>query len=276
MRFSVERKPLLAALNAASGVTAGRTTLPILKCVRMSAIGSMVSVTATDLDQIVSSQIASEVGVEGLAIVSLDGFLAWCGTVKGGIVEVSADDATVALRCGTSTVTVLRVPDDEWPEWGGGIIEDRDIDPAPTLDALAALAPAQSNKEARYYLNGIALRDGGLIATNGHTLHAAKLDLGGDVILPRQGVALMMKALAGRPEKARFGHTETMWRLTLPRLTLTGKLVDGTFPDTSRIKVSSDTPEIRFIAEDAEDALKIVTAGARRGTPVRLRAADGK
>jgi len=142
------------------------------------------------------------------------------------------------------------------------------------LDALERVAPAISTEETRYYLNGVFFGkdEGGnpwaynLVATDGHRLHIASVQIPdatgairafthGYVIIPHKMVALLLSMRPKKNEPAismaihptyvpnDTGATETLTksqegskaRFRTNGTTLTGKFIDGTYPDYQRV-----------------------------------------
>jgi DNA polymerase-3 subunit beta len=108
---------------------------------------------------------------------------------------------------------------------------------------------AISTEETRYYLNGIylhAAKSGGAdvlrgVATDGHRLARVELplpegaaDIPG-VIVPRKTVGELRKLVEEAEAPVDVELSETKIRLSLGGITLTSKLIDGTFPDYERV-----------------------------------------
>jgi len=156
----------------------------------------------------------------------------------------------MAVKAGRSRFQLPTLPRDDFP-----VIVEGDLPTSFELPArvLAELVDrtrfAISTEETRYYLNGIFLHvsDGELkaAATDGHRL--ARFTLGlpegadgmPDVIVPRKAVGELRKLL----EEALDGNVEVDLSASKIRFTLggeggvvlTSKLIDGTFPDYSRV-----------------------------------------
>lgn len=109
---------------------------------------------------------------------------------------------------------------------------------------FAALVPAISKEETRYYLNGICVEasDGRIhmTATDGKTL--AMIDRaapeGSDglasSIIPRKAIAAVMAATGKAPAPLSVNITAKKVKFDLEGMTITSKLIDGKFPDWRR------------------------------------------
>ena len=71
MEFTINRDILFKSLSHAYGIIEKKTTLPILSNILISAKGSQIKITATDLDIIYSEVItAQEIKIEGSTTTS--------------------------------------------------------------------------------------------------------------------------------------------------------------------------------------------------------------
>src|SRR5262249_19296433 len=114
---------------------------------------------------------------------------------------------------------------------------------------------AISTEETRYYLNGIYLHPGSqggqptlrAVATDGHRLAQAELPLpaGAEgmpgIILPRKTVHELARLIESSETTISVGVSASKARFDIGtdkeigRVTLTTKLIDGTFPDYGRV-----------------------------------------
>jgi DNA polymerase-3 subunit beta len=113
-------------------------------------------------------------------------------------------------------------------------------------DLIDATRFAISTEETRYYLNGIYLHkadDGHLcaVATDGHRLALTRQALPSgasqmpSVILPRKAVGELRKLLDDYDGDVSVGLSETRAEFGFGAVRLTSKLIDGTFPDYTRV-----------------------------------------
>jgi DNA polymerase-3 subunit beta len=108
---------------------------------------------------------------------------------------------------------------------------------------------AISTEETRYYLNGIYLHAMGegasavlrAVATDGHRLARFETVLptgAGEmpgVIVPRKTVGELAKLLDGGDENVRVSLSDSRIEFRFSDVTLSSKLIDGTFPDYERV-----------------------------------------
>lgn len=113
---TIEANDLVRAVAAAKNVVAGRSTIPIYECVKLSA----------GVDGLLVSAVASDHGVETLVpchgqgawVLNFVCLAAFTGSLpKGGQVTISGD-RIATLRCGTITARIQSLDFEDFPEFG--------------------------------------------------------------------------------------------------------------------------------------------------------------
>jgi DNA polymerase III subunit beta len=256
MKATIERAKLLRCLSHVQSVVERRNTIPILSNVLIEASADgRVRIMATDLDlQVVESLEAASVETAGAITVQAHLLFDIARKLPDGSqVSLETADNRMAVKAGRSRFSLPTLPRDDFP-----VIVEGDLPTSFELPArlLAELIDrtrfAISTEETRYYLNGIFLHvsddDQPVLkaaATDGHRLARFTLPrpegAAGmpDVIVPRKAVGELRKLL----EESLDGNVEIDLSASKIRFTLggeggvvlTSKLIDGTFPDYSRV-----------------------------------------
>ncbi|MCX7864810.1 MAG: DNA polymerase III subunit beta [Novosphingobium sp.] len=230
-----------------------RHTLQILSNVLIDASADgMLRIMATDLDlQVVEMMSAVSVLHPGATTVSAHLLFDIARKLpEGSQVSLETADNRLIVKAGRSRFQLPTLPRDDFPVIIEGELPTSFEIPAATLAQLIDHTRfAISTEETRYYLNGIFLHvtDDELkaAATDGHRL--ARYTLARpegaegmpDVIVPRKCVSELRKLL----EEALDTNVEVDLSASKIRFTLggengvvlTSKLIDGTFPDYSRV-----------------------------------------
>jgi DNA polymerase-3 subunit beta len=256
MKATIERATLLRCLSHVQSVVERRNTIPILSNVLIDASdGGSVRVMATDLDlQVVETMSAAAVDQPGAITVSAHLLFDIARKLpEGSQVSLTTNDNRLEIKSGRSNFKLPTLPRDDFPVIVEGDLPTSFEIPARLLAELIDRTRfAISTEETRYYLNGIFLHvtdeDEPLLkaaATDGHRLArftiprpdgAAGMP---DVIVPRKAVGELRKLL----DEALDGSvlidlSASKIRFTLGGeggVVLTSKLIDGTFPDYSRV-----------------------------------------
>jgi DNA polymerase-3 subunit beta len=246
MKFSAARETLLKPLQTVVGVVERRQTMPILSNVLLSVQGSKLSITATDLE--VEMVAEAEVKAEGTSEITVPGRKLhdiFRALPDGTAVEISLSGDRLTVKGGRSrfTLSTLRAAD------------------FPTIDEISAKQTLRVNRadlrrlvekthfamaqqDVRYYLNGLLLETEKkrlrAVATDGHRLALSEVDLLGaasrdeQLIVPRKGVLELSRLLDGDGE-VQLALGANHIRVQLDDIRLTSKLIDGRFPEYSRV-----------------------------------------
>ena len=122
-----------------------------------------------------------------------------------------------------------------------------------------------AQQDVRYYLNGMLLEIDGLnlraVATDGHRLAVCEAPLEAkarnaqQVIVPRKGVLELQRILDGEGE-AELAIGTNHVRAQIGEVRFTSKLIDGKFPDYSRVIPASPPAQIRADRDALRQALQ--------------------
>ena len=252
MKATIERATLLKGLSHVQSVVERRNTIPILSNVLLEATAEgAVKLMATDLDLQINEQVAAAVDQPGSTTVSAHTLFDIARKLpEGAQVSLSAAEGRMAIVAGRARFSLGTLPRDDFPVIAEGELPTQFELPAETLKQIIDKTRfAISTEETRYYLNGIFLHvadDGSqpvlkAAATDGHRLARVTMPRPDgaegmpDVIVPRKCVAELRKLLDEIDGSVGVSLSATKIRFDLGQAILTSKLIDGTFPDYSRV-----------------------------------------
>ncbi len=289
MKLSIERATLLKAVGQAQSVVERRNTIPILANVLIEAEGDKVSFRATDLDIEVVDRAPAMVERAGATTVSAVMLHEIVRKLpEGALVTLAADAATgrLTVAAGRSNFSLATLPREDFPVMASSEYTTNFSARAPDLRRLFDKAKfAISTEETRYYLNGVymhvaAAEEGRVlrcVATDGHRLARidAELPAGAEgmpgVIVPRKTVGELRKLLDDDEANIAVSVSETKVRFATPAVTLTSKVIDGTFPDYSRVIPMGNTRRLEVdAAEFAKAVDRVATVSSERSRAVKL------
>ena len=289
MKLSIERATLLKALSQAQSVVERRNTIPILANVLIEADAGQVSFRATDLDIEVLDRAPAMVERAGATTVSAVMLHEIIRKLPdGALVNLTEDGATgrLTIAAGRSTFSLATLPREDFPVMATSEYSSNFTAPAPVLRRLFDKAKfAISTEETRYYLNGVYMHvstgDVGAVlrcvATDGHRLARidAPLPEGAQgmpgVIVPRKTVNELKKLLDDDSAIIAVSVSETKVRFATPLITLTSKVIDGTFPDYTRVIPTGNTRRLEVDATEFAKAVdRVATVSSERSRAVKL------
>ncbi|MGG7645230.1 DNA polymerase III subunit beta [Rhodovulum sp. YNF3179] len=289
MKISIERAALLKAMAQAQSVVERRNTIPILANVLIEADGDSVSFRATDLDIEVVDKAVAQVERSGATTVAAHTLHEIVRKLPDGALVTLADDGAsgrLEVSAGRSNFSLATLPKEDFPVMASSEYSSNFAAPAPVLRRLFDKSKfAISTEETRYYLNGVYMHvaegeDGRVlrcVATDGHRLARidAPLPAGAEdmpgVIVPRKTVGELRKLLDDDDTEIAVSVSETKVRFATPEITLTSKVIDGTFPDYTRVIPMGNTRKLEVdAAEFAKAVDRVATVSSERSRAVKL------
>ena len=248
MKATIERATLLRGLSHVQSVVERRNTIPILSNVLIEAsLEGSIRLMATDLDLQIDETVPAAVDQAGAITVPAHTLFDIARKLpEGAQVELAAAEGKIKINAGRAKFELGTLPRDDFPVIAEGELPTVFELPAETLKQIIDKTRfAISTEETRYYLNGIFLHVADDVlkaaATDGHRLArvtVARPDGAEgmpDVIVPRKCVAELRKLLEEVDGSVGVSLSGSKIRFDLGAAILTSKLIDGTFPDYSRV-----------------------------------------
>ena len=294
MKITVERGAFLKSLNHVQSVVERRNTIPILSNVLIDAQKNKVSLMATDLDIEIVESLVADVTKPGAVTVGAHTLYDIVRKLPEGAqvaLEVSGTDGRLQLSAGRSRFALASLPREDFPAMSAGALPHKfSLSPSDLKRLIDKTRFAISQEETRYYLNGIYLhaakaKEGSLlraVATDGHRLARFELPMpeGASgmpgVIAPRKTVNELRKLLDDSEGVVDIAVSDTKIRFALGQITLTSKLIDGTFPDYQRVIPTGNDKKMEVNARELAQATdRVSTISAEKTRAVKL-ALEGK
>lgn len=246
--IQTDRDTLLKPLQAVTGIVERRHTLPILSNVLIERNTGTISFMATDLEIQVAT-VANSEGHAGsysitVAAKKLQDILR--SLPEDSKVSLEAQENRLQVKAGKSRFNLQTLPAEDFPKLAESSSAQAKIElPQQELKRLLLLVQyAMAQQDIRYYLNGLLFLVEGdklkLVATDGHRLAYASTDLRGshehqEVILPRKAVLELAKLLNDSDEAVVVEVLRNQVRFSFSSISLVSKVVDGKFPDYTRV-----------------------------------------
>lgn len=248
MKFSIDRMSLLRPLGHVSSVVERRNTIPILANVVLKAENGQLSLTATDMDMDVVTNVACAVSTSGGSTVSAHMLHDIVRKLPDGSeVEIAMADGHAQISAGRSSFRLPTLPVEDFPAISAAELPHQFALAAADLrDLIDTTRFAISTEETRYYLNGIYFHKSATgqltaVATDGHRLALSAMELpqGAEdmpaIILPRKAVVELRKLLDDEEGDVTIRLSDTRAEFAFGAVRLTSKLIDGSFPDYTRV-----------------------------------------
>jgi len=293
MKLSIERNTLLKAVSHAQSVVERRNTIPILANVLIEAEDDKVQFRATDLDVEIVDRVQAKVDRIGSTTVSAVLLHEIARKLPdGALIELTADTAgnRLTVEAGRSNFSLATLPKEDFPIMASSEYAANFSAKSGDLRRLFDKSRfAISTEETRYYLNGVYMHSATFenskvlrcVATDGHRL--ARVDTGlpegaeelPGVIIPRKTVAEIRKFLDDDEVQIAVSVSETKVRFATPDITLTSKVIEGTFPDYTRVIPASNEKKLEVDADEFAKAVdRVSTVSSERSRAVKLNLED--
>ena len=280
MEFKINSTDLLKALSHIHGIVEVRHTLPILSNIILEAKDDKLILSSTNLDIYCSDKIKAEVLQSGEVSVSAVTFFEIIKRLPSGsevLMIMEEGENEIKLTCGRSKFNLSTLKTDDFP-----IISDSDLSTNFVLSAdeliriIDKTKFAVSNEETRYYLNGIFLHKAEknsiqflrAVATDGHRLAQYDIPLpqGAEditgIIIPKKTIYELRKVLDDANGDVSVSLNENKIKFSFNDLKVVSKVIDGTFPDYTKVIPQKNDKNFKTNNSDLKNAIDRVSAVA--------------
>ncbi|WP_155287558.1 DNA polymerase III subunit beta [Lacticaseibacillus zhaodongensis] len=266
MKFSINRSSFLRTFNDVSRAISSKTTIPVLTDLKLVAHASGLTLTGSDADISIESTIKEDSENNTLTIDE-PGSILLPARFFGEIVKrLPEDDMTVAVEdnlqavitSGASEFTINGLDAASYPQLPE-ISTDRSLTlPADVFHQIInQTVIAVSTQESRPILTGvhIVVQDGTLIAvaTDSHRLAQRSIKLEGDqtnaeFIIPGRSLTELGRMLTDDIKEIELRIADNQVLFMIGQTAFYSRLLDGNYPDTSRLIPNSSSTRIEFAA----------------------------
>ena len=255
MALSIERASLLGGLGLVQGIVERRTTVPILGHVLVEPNGSALSLSATDLEVGIRTQVACSGKEKSLTLNARKLFEIVREAEGDEVALTTLDNDWIELKCGRAKFKMMGLDPRSFPampsqslgkEAAGGSKKQLKTELVIPAAVLAGMIDktlfAVSPDEARYNLSGVFVESSApgsarMVATDGHRLAMIEREvpgfrMEGGAIIPRKGLAELRKILdLGGDAEVRLSLEGPLAYLKRGTTEVSMRLVEGEFPD---------------------------------------------
>jgi DNA polymerase III subunit beta len=287
MKATIERATLLKSLSHVQSVVERRNTIPILSNVLIEAAADgTIKLMATDLDLQIVDNVQAQVETAGATTISAHTLFDIARKLpEGSQVSLNASDGKMLIQAGRARFNLSTLPRDDFPMIAEGELPTSFELSAEVLKAIIDKTRfAISTEETRYYLNGIFLHVSEdpqpvlkAAATDGHRLARytiARPDGAEgmpDIIVPRKCIAELRKLLDEVDGSVEISLSASKIRFAVGNAVLTSKLIDGTFPDYSRVIPTANDKLLKIDPRSFEEGVdRVATIATEKTRAVKM------
>lgn len=247
MAITVESGLLSRAMKTATTIVEATNTIPIMANVRLEAIGDNLEIVTSNMDieyrrrlpLAKSGDLATTADARKLAAIA-------GASESGAQIDLEVKDGRMVAKSGRSRWLLPVLPVHDFPAMPLPVDtaeRTMTISGKQLASIIARIAWSVETNEVRYFLCGVFAheQDGKMrfAATNGATMATLTSDIAWpegapEIIIPTR-LARTIERVMGDVEQVDISWDDRKLRVSAGDVTLTGKLVEGTFPDYRRI-----------------------------------------
>lgn len=290
MEFKANREDFLAALFWTQGIVERRNTMPILSNVLIEALKGNIRVTATDLEVGVRGKFEGEVSREGMVTLNARKLYEIVREAPEDKLQLKRlENEWVEIKSGKSVFKIVGLDAREFPQFPKFEGERLFAVPANVLrEMIERTIFSVSTDETRYNLNGVFIQESErtkvrMVATDGHRLALIERGIGSiglekGVILPRKGLTELRKLLEDTEDGlVSLGFQENMGLVLKESVELFMRLVEGDFPDYSKVIPKDNPHTLRIEQERLLQALRrVAILSSERYKGIKIDLNDGR
>src|SRR3954465_5551078 len=267
--IKAKRDELLSPLAAVSGIIERRHTLPILSNVLIDSTAEAISFLATDIEIQISARtgLTASRDARSLTVGARKLLDILRALPENTEVSLQPQDKRLLLKGGRSRFSLQTLPAEDFPRLvkAAGEATRFSLTQKALRRVLGLVQYAMAQQDIRYYLNGLLMVvDGGelkLVATDGHRLAFASMELDAslarqEAIVPRKTVLELSKLLADSDDVVRVELSGSQAAFGFGAIELVSKLIDGKFPDYTRVIPTQHKNKLQTDREPLRQALQ--------------------
>ena len=289
MQASTTQEYLSKGLVTTSRAVASRSSLPALTHVLVEALTpsdgeARLKLTATNLDLLITCSIAAQVQHAGAVAIPARLFTDFVNALPSERIEMQLNEEkqTLHLRCGSQTAKVKGLPAQEFPVMP--VIQDGvkvTLQAKGLRELLDRVAFAAATEDSRPILTGVLARFENqrvtFAAGDGFRLSVQYAGLGEPftspfgneplrVVIPVRALQEVMRLMGDQaePVEIAINANRTQVRFKLTSAEVGAQLIEGAFPDFTRIVPQTHTSRAVVTCAELFTAAKMVSAIVER------------
>ena len=269
MNIIINSEEFVSHLSNVVGVVDRKQTMPILGHVLITGSSGEITITATDLEVQISSKFKANISDDFTITLPGRKLFDILRSLGNTDIELSSENETAILKTEKSKFSLQQLPANEFPLFDSAegeqtfTIKQKDLS-----DIFNKTQFAMAQQDVRFYLNGLLLEIStetlNVVGTDGHRLAKTTSTLDKkniseqSCIVPRKAIQELTKSLSESKE-CKVSLVDNQASFSYSQVTLTTKLIDGTFPDYNRVIPAETTTNIMLDSKVLKPALQRVS-----------------
>lgn len=273
MQFSCDKNVILKEISVAQEIIMTRNAISILSNVLLETDGDTLIIKATDLKVSFETRIPVITEKSGSTTIFCDKLLNILRTLPpGDVLFIQDENDQLFIKSGENIIFTLNsISSDKFPEFA---VFDKSlffsIPQKHFIEMVSHTVFAISEDETRYFMNGVLLERNDeklvMVATDGRRLsYISKSPEAGNEFLDFKAITIppkiltLVKKMASGEGHLKLGIADKMLFIHFDNQKMTSTLIDGEFPNYSRVIPESHEYEIHVNRIEFLDAIKRVS-----------------
>ena len=247
MNIKIDRELLINPLGNVSGIVEKRHALPILSNLLLENQQGNLKFTATDLEMQISTHIKTKLSEDfQITISARKLFDITRALPEKSNIDIQIEETKVTVKAKKSRFNLQTLPAKDYPVMKKDENEATELELSQKIfkQLLKQVDFAMAQQDIRYYLNGLLIeikeKNINIVGTDGHRLSFTSTALKEpskniQVIIPRKTIVELVKLLSDTDDPINISFTNNQVNFKFNDIDLITKVIDGKFPDYSRV-----------------------------------------
>ena len=285
MKFIVTKSDIFKTLSHLQNIVSKKNTLPILSNILIEAENNSLTLSSTDMDISIKETIACNVIDRGSTTLNAHMMFEIIKKLPDAseIEFISNDGKILTIRSNVSKFSLSCLPKDEFPIIETNINNSKKIivNSQTILNQINRTKFAISNEETRYFLNGLYFNISSneknstmtFVGTDGHRLATSSVVINNSideipgVIIPKKTINELSKLLSENYDDIEIDISINKIIFFIDKLILISKLIDGNFPDYTRVIPKNNNNDLMIDRQNLLSAVDRVSTIANEKSP---------
>jgi len=267
MNIKIDRELLINPLGTISGIVEKRHALPILSNLLLENQQGNLKFTATDLEMQISTHIKTKLSEDFQTTISARKLFDITRALpEKSNIDIQIEETKVIVKAKKSRFNLQTLPAKDYPVMKKDENETVELKLSQKIfkQLLKQVDFAMAQQDIRYYLNGLLIeikeKNINIVGTDGHRLSFTSATLKEpskniQVIVPRKTIVELVKLLGDTDDLIHINFTNNQVNFKFNDIDLITKVIDGKFPDYSRVIPAGHTNVFNINRELLLDAM---------------------
>ena len=294
MKIRIESDAMAEAVAWAARSLPSRPSVPILAGLLIKADADGVEMSCFDYETSAKVSVPAEVIDEGLVLVSGKLLADISHSLPKKPVDISSDESTVQLVCGSARFTLQMLPVEDYPSLPEMPSASGAVESSKFSQAINQVAVAAGRDELLPVFTGVRIEieddklsmlapDRYRMALKEMTWNPSKTQIEGSALVPARVLSEVSRSLTGGEQvSVAISHSEGTGDGIIGltgessgcKRELTTRLLGGEFPKVRHLMDITPKVTVKAKTSDLISAVKRVSLVAERNTPLRMLIAD--